>query len=154
MTIEQSLIVALRHRLVPGCISADNYQRIGDLPPENSPLYVRESFTPLTVSEPFQTKAAYRYLAQFDIFLRRGADVNVTAELFRVAEMIRNELNPRDPAKIDLALPGWSGAKACIERVVNYDRMTQEVEFYQLPTQAYITLFMEDNATYTEPEDE
>ena len=154
MTIEQSLIVALRHRLVPGCVSADHYQRIGNLPPENSPLYVRESFTPLTVSEPFQTKAAYRYLAQFDVFLRRGADVNVTAELFRVAEAIRDELNPRDPAKIDLALPGWSGAKAYIERVVNYNSLTQEAEFYQLPTQAYITLYMDDDATYTEPEDE
>ena len=154
MTIEQSLIVALRYRVVPGCVYADNYQRIGNLPPENSPLYVRESFTPLTVQEPFQTKAAYRYLAQFDVFLRRGADVNVTAELFRVAGAIRDELNPRDPAKIDLALPGWSGAKAYIERVVNYNSFTQAAEFYQLPTQAYITLFMEDDATYTEPEDE
>lgn len=150
MTIEQSLIIALRSRIVPSIIAAKDYQRIGDVPPETASIYIRESLTPLVAVENLQHSITYRYLAQFDIYLRRGADVNITSELFRLANEIREEFSTRSD-KINITLSNWSGVSAFVENMPESTAMRQEDEFFYFPMQIYVSIVVDDAAQYSEP---
>ena len=139
------------YHIAQSIVTAANYQRIGDAPPETSPLYIRESLTPLVAIENLQSAVTYRFLAQFDVFRRRGADVNITAELFRLSGLLRDEFSTRQSGKSTITLANWSGVSAFVESMPEPSSMRQEDEFFSLPVQVYISMIVDNAAQYTEP---
>lgn len=149
MNITHSLLMAMRKRIVPGIVAQSAYQQQGRVAPDE-PLYIRETLTMLAANDSGQTGSMFQYLMQFDVFVRSEYYLNVTGELYRVADMICAEFAVKDPEKIGITLEGWQDVQASVDRMVQYAAINQEESLYQLPVQVYVTVFTGENPRYIE----
>mgnify|MGYP007067582815 FL=1 len=65
-----------------------------------------------------------------------------------IASKLLAEFNVKDPAKVDVALDGWTGGVSASVARYNYGSPSQEEELFRLPVLIYVEIFFPMTAKY------
>lgn len=145
MEILESLRYELRRRIVPGIVSAGEFQRQGfDAP--NVPLYIRETIIEASVVPFAQSLDERRYLCEYDIFADKK-DLSPISQLYAKGAELKAEFSTLDKSPT-ITLPGWSKVQAWIDSPPTYNAVMEEADIFELPLIFYVTILIGKGATY------
>jgi hypothetical protein len=138
--IIEELRYAMRRRLMAtGVVVISEFQAEGKDAPEGVDFYIRETITPLDVTEETQNSNLHQFLIDYDIFADRKVFSAITSKVYGAAETIRNEFTMNRDKHL-IALPELPNCTAYLERLVQYGSASLEDDLYRLPVQIYVNV--------------
>ena len=149
MDIIESLRTAMRVRIMAaGIVDQTEYQREWMTAPAAAQLYIRETVMEYTREEDSQMSELVTVLCEYDVFARNKAFPNPMLKVSDIASRILAEFNVKDPAKVDVALDGWTGGVSASVARYNYGSPSQEEELFRLPMLIYVEIYLPASAKY------
>lgn len=149
MDVIESLRTAMRRRITAaGIVSEAEYQREWMNAPAEALLYIRETVMEYSREEDSQMSELITVLCEYDVFARNKAFPNPMLKVSDIASRILAEFNVKDPAKVDVALDGWTGGVSASVARYNYGSPSQEEELFRLPVLIYVEIYLPASAKY------